>query len=82
MITEQTHARLISVITRWDMALARREAKHGRENIYRLGLLLEALERFERAVEAGAAPLAALSDHFSERLCDKLAVELEKGKDR
>lgn len=49
MSTDCTVAKYLDVLShelvRYDVQTSAREAKHGRANIYRLGLLMEALQR-------------------------------------
>ena len=65
---------LTSKLTQYDMRETRRELKRGGGNIYRLGLLFEALERVRSAVdkylqrddrEAMQALRAAMLSHFT-----------------
>ena len=48
-------------LVRYDMATSAREAKRGRVNIYRMGLLMEALQRVR----------AAIGSHTSDSEADK-----------
>lgn len=46
------HLLLVAHLTQYDMAVSAREAKRGRVNIYRLGLLLQAAERVEEKAKS------------------------------
>lgn len=54
---------LSHALVRYDMATSAREAKRGRVNIYRMGLLMEALQRVR----------AAVGSHTSDSEADKAA---------
>jgi hypothetical protein len=81
---------LVHEITKYDAAVASREAKRGRVNIYRLGLLLQAVERVEADVatkldssspEAIADFRMALYKHFERDFppVKKVVKQIEAG---
>lgn len=49
---ERLHQKLVHVLIEWDKADAKREAKRGYVNIYRLGHLLGAAQRAQEQAEA------------------------------
>jgi hypothetical protein len=61
---------LQSIVTRYDQAEEARELKrkHGRVNVYRLGLLLAMVDRVEADIAAGASLHHALYDNANDRL--------------
>jgi hypothetical protein len=61
---------LVHLVTRYDAAEEARELKrrHGRVNIYRLGLLLQMVDRICDDVAAGASLARALYDNANDRL--------------
>ncbi len=58
-------ARLANHMTTIDRKECERERKRGRPNIYRLGILLNAVAECVAAIEGGEAPALAFADHFT-----------------
>lgn len=59
---ERLHQKLVHVLVEWDKADARREAKRGHVNIYRLSHLLGAAQRAKEEAEAEGGALEAYRD--------------------
>lgn len=93
MSTDCTVAKYLEVLShelvRYDMATSAREAKRGHVNIYRLGLLMQALQRVRADVgghlssseEAKAGFRMAMYTHFEQGFppVKKVVKQLEAG---
>lgn len=58
-------ARLASAVTDIDRKESAREAKRGRVNVYRLGIMLNAVAECCAEIEAGAQPWQAFARNFN-----------------
>lgn len=72
------HAKLAAAALAYDERCAKRERM---PNIYRIGLILGAIERVEQDIAAGRSVRQALCDNFNDRLLDAMlkAAGLPKG---
>lgn len=61
-------AALVQAITRWD----RQQSTRRGYNVYALGLYLIRLDEVMAEIEAGRAPVEAVTEGFNDRLRDRL----------
>jgi hypothetical protein len=61
-------AALVQAITRWDRQQSTRQGY----NVYALGLYLIRLDEVMAEIEAGRAPVEAVTEGFNDRLRDRL----------
>jgi hypothetical protein len=69
-MTAETKKALEQAALHYDTKLARTEAKRGRVNIYRIAIILKAIDNAATDMKAGSDLRAALCANFNDRLLD------------